>query len=110
MQQAAIYVRDPLPTTGSIISNEGQETACRDYCQGIGLTVSATFMDTAGTRNEFKRMISEAMGWDAAELTRLRELLHQEPHVRGLGYGQYGDEVEEVTEEQDDFDTENDEF
>ena len=31
----------------------------------------------------------------AAELGRLRHLLHQEPHVSGLGYGQYGDEVEE---------------
>ena len=28
----------------------------------------------------------------AAELERLRLLLHQELHVRGLGYGQYGDE------------------
>ena len=25
------------------------------------------------------------------ELARLRNLLHQEPHVRGLGYGQYAD-------------------
>ena len=38
------------------------------------------------------------MGWDAAELSRLRHLLHQEPHVRGLGYGQYADEVEEESE------------
>ena len=35
------------------------------------------------------------MGWDAAELSRLRHLLHQEPHVRGLGYGQYADEAGE---------------
>jgi len=35
------------------------------------------------------------MGWDADELARLRHLLHQEPHVRGLGYGQYAD-AEEV--------------
>ena len=60
MQKAAIYVRDPLPAPGSIISKEGQETACREYCQARGLTVSATFIDTAGTRNEFTRMISEA--------------------------------------------------
>ena len=31
--------------------------------------------------------VAEVMGWDAAELSRLRNLLHQEPHVRGLGYG-----------------------
>ncbi len=38
--------------------------------------------------------VAEAMEWDAADLKRLRLLLHQEPHVRGLGYGQYADEVE----------------
>lgn len=32
----------------------------------------------------------------AAELARLR---HQGPHVRGLGYGQYGDEAGEEQEE-----------
>ena len=35
--------------------------------------------------------VAAALGWDAAELTELRRLLHREPHVRGLGYGQYGD-------------------
>lgn len=30
------------------------------------------------------------MGWDAAELTRLRLLLHKEPHVSGRRYGHYG--------------------
>ena len=60
MQKAAIYVRDPLPAPGSIISKEDQENACREYCQARGLTVSATFRDTAGTRDEFTRMISEA--------------------------------------------------
>ena len=45
-------------------------------------------------RRLWDKAVAEAMGWDAAELTRLRLLLHQEPHVRGLGYGQYADEVE----------------
>ena len=35
--------------------------------------------------------VADAMGWDAAELVRLRRLLHREPHVRGLGYNQYAD-------------------
>ena len=35
--------------------------------------------------------VAEAMGWDPDELTRLRHLLHREPHVRGLGYHQFGD-------------------
>ena len=52
MQKAAIYVRDPLPTPGSIISKEDQENACREYCQARGLIVSATFIDTAGTRDD----------------------------------------------------------
>ena len=50
-------------------------------------------------RRLWDEAVAEAMGWDAAELTRLRHLLHNEPHVRGLGYGQYGDEVEETDAE-----------
>ncbi len=45
-------------------------------------------------RRLWDEAVAEAMGWDAAELTCLRLLLHQEPHVRGLGYGQYADAVE----------------
>ena len=46
-------------------------------------------------RRLWDEAVAEAMGWDADELAHLRHLLHQEPHVRGLGYGQYGDEVAE---------------
>ena len=46
-------------------------------------------------RRLWDEAVAEALGWDAAELSRLRRLLHKEPHVRGLGYGQYGDEVDE---------------
>ena len=42
-------------------------------------------------RRQWDAAVAEALCWDAAELTRLRHLLHQEPHVRGLGYGQYAD-------------------
>ena len=35
--------------------------------------------------------VAEAMGWDPDELSRLRHLLHREPHVRGLGYHQFGE-------------------
>ena len=45
-------------------------------------------------RRLWDEAVAEAMGWDAAELARLRLLLHQEPHVRGLGYGQYADEAD----------------
>lgn len=40
--------------------------------------------------------VSEAMGWDPEQLARLRELLSNEPHVRGLGYNQYADEIEDI--------------
>ncbi len=45
-------------------------------------------------RRIWDEAVAEAMGWDAAELERLRLLLHNEPHVRGLGYGQYANEVD----------------
>ena len=35
--------------------------------------------------------VCAALGWDEAEITALRKQLHEEPHVRGLGYGQYQD-------------------
>ena len=43
-------------------------------------------------RRLWDEAVAEAMGWDAEELARLRLLLHQEPHVRGLGYNRYADE------------------
>ncbi len=46
--------------------------------------------------------VAEAMGWDKEELARLRALLNNEPHVRGLGYNQYADEIEEDDPLEDD--------
>ena len=43
-------------------------------------------------RRLWDEAVAAAMGWDPEELTRLRLLLHREPHVRGLGYNQFGDE------------------
>ena len=34
--------------------------------------------------------VADALGWDKNWLAELRNLLHKEPHVRGLGYNQYG--------------------
>ena len=45
-------------------------------------------------RRLWDEAVAEAMGWDPEELARLRELLSKEPHVRGLGYNQYADEIE----------------
>ena len=33
--------------------------------------------------------VCDALGWDFDEITSLRRLLHAEPHVSGIGYGQY---------------------
>jgi len=34
--------------------------------------------------------VADALGWDKNRLAAIRHLLHQEPHVRGLGYNQFG--------------------
>lgn len=34
--------------------------------------------------------VADALGWDKEWLSGLRHLLHREPHVRGLGYNQFG--------------------
>ena len=62
MQQAAIYVRDPLTKAGNIISKEDQETACRAYCLAKDLTVAATFADQARAGDQFDAMIAQATG------------------------------------------------
>ena len=41
-------------------------------------------------RRIWDHAVAEALGWDEDRLARLRDLLHQEPHVRGLGYNQFG--------------------
>ena len=40
-------------------------------------------------RRLWDEAVADAMGWDPAELSHLRHLLHREPHVSGVGYGQY---------------------
>ncbi|MYD05274.1 MAG: hypothetical protein F4X21_10200 [Acidimicrobiia bacterium] len=40
-------------------------------------------------RQLWDKAVCEALGWDEAEIASLRKLLHAEPHVRGLAYGQY---------------------
>ena len=47
-------------------------------------------------RRLWDEAVANAMGWDPEELARLRNLLHNEPHVRGLGYNQYADEIEDI--------------
>ena len=57
-------------------------------------------------RRLWDEAVAEALGWDAEELTRLRHLLHNEPHVRGLGNGQYADETEDPEGVGDEIDNE----
>ena len=55
-------------------------------------------------RQMWDEAVAEAMGWNADELAHLRELLNSEPHVRGLGYNQYADELEDLEEMETDED------
>ncbi len=41
-------------------------------------------------RRLWDEAVASALGWDEDHLTTLRQLLHREPHVRGLGCNQYG--------------------
>lgn len=54
-------------------------------------------------RRLWDEAVANAMGWDANELARLRELLNKEPHVRGLGYNQYANGVEIEPADQERF-------
>ena len=46
-------------------------------------------------RRLWDEAVASAMGWDAGELAFLRDLLHSEPHVRGVGYSEYTDRGDE---------------
>ena len=46
-------------------------------------------------RRLWDEAVTDAMGWDADELAILRDMLNNEPHVRGLRYNQYADEVDD---------------
>ena len=59
-----------------------------------GMTVPQFQDGECEVRRLWDEAVAEAMGWDAEELAHLRGLLHNEPHVRGLGYGQYADAVD----------------
>ena len=43
-------------------------------------------------RRQWDTAVCNALGWNEDKISHLRKLLHEEPHVRGLGYGQYQDE------------------
>ena len=62
-------------------------------------TVVPQFRDgECAVRRLWDEAVAAALGWDAGELANLRRLLHQEPHVRGLGYNQYADEIADLSE------------
>ena len=41
-------------------------------------------------RRLWDHAVAEALGWDRGWLDELRRVLHNEPHVRGLGRNEYG--------------------
>ena len=64
---------------------------CWDRTKGIEV---AQFSEgECEVRRLWDEAVADALGWDAEYLAHLRQLLHREPHVRGLGYNQYSDEL-----------------
>ncbi len=45
-------------------------------------------------RKLWDEAVAEAMGWDSKKIAEWRNLLHMEPHVRGLTYNEFGEEME----------------
>ncbi len=73
--------------------------AYRDMCKALADCFDATngvevpqYRDGGGgVREQWDRAVAKALEWDADELTHWGRLLADEPHVRGLGRGQYAD-------------------
>ena len=88
----AIYATVRVPD----VRNDGRVRRILAECWAAtrGLAVPQYREGECVVRQQWDAAVAEALGWDAEELGHLRQLLHQEPHVRGLGYGQYGDAVE----------------
>ena len=90
LQQQATFTDEDCPHCAQ--NPDGEERRQTD--QGNG---SPQFRDgECEVRRLWDEAVAEAMGWDAEHLARLRYLLHQEPHVLGLGYNQYGDGGDET--------------
>ena len=45
-------------------------------------------------RRLWDEAVAKAVGWNPEKLAEWRQLLHMEPHVRGLGHNQYSEEIE----------------
>lgn len=86
---ANIRIPDPKDTRiGQILAD------CWEHTKDM--TVPQFRDGECDVRRLWDEAVAEAMGWDPEELAHLRNLLHNEPHVRGLGYNQYADEIEDV--------------
>ena len=72
----------------------GELAACWDATRGMPVP---QFRDgECAVRRQWDAAVAAACGWDAGYLAHLRALLHAEPHVRGLGYAQYGEEGDDA--------------
>ena len=63
-----------------------------------GLTVPPFRDGECEIRRIWDLAVCTALGWDEGEIAELRLLLHGEPHVKGLGYGQHADEPDNTDE------------
>lgn len=92
----------PLYNPGSYkslrIPNVQDEKICRilaDCWEQTRATEVPQFRDgECEVRALWDKAVATAMDWDEQELTGLRQLLHNEPHIRQSGYHEYADEVE----------------
>ena len=65
--------------------------ACWERTRGMEVPQFRDGDAVSAVRRIWDETVAAVCGWDKDELERLRALLHAEPHVRGLGYGQYAD-------------------
>jgi len=76
----------PIP---NLIDSRIRNTLVRCWHETRGVTVPQYRDSECEVRLSWDEAVCDALGWDIAEVTALRKLLHDEPHVSGLGYGQY---------------------
>jgi len=78
--------RLPIPD----ISNSYIRATLANCWEATHLMLVPQFRDgECEVRQLWDEAVCDALGWDEAEIASLRKLLHAEPHVRGLAYGQY---------------------
>ncbi len=80
---------DALKCEKKGVTSVNEKMANLGYEATRNMTVPSYRDGECKVRQLWDNAVADAMGWDKELLTHLRQLLHKEPHVRGLGYNQY---------------------